>query len=192
MRTVLTIATMCFVVLGLTTTAAETELGQQQSKTEVQQQHVDGTAIKSNVTVIAARFLGEYVTPMMCTYAPDYCTKHELHSSRGIQSYLATAGTLFAGVLGIILTKIKILVIVSLMTMVIGKMLLFYAFLKTDLHHHHSKPHHHVPFVKYTKDKYYIKHTPTEHNHDVFVESESPTIHSPYYGHQSGGVSYYR
>lgn len=117
--------------------------------------------------------------------------------SRGIQSYLATAGTMFAGILGVMMTKIKILVILSLMTTIIGKMLLFYAFLKfhhyEPHHYHHNKAHHHVPFVKYTKDKYYIKNTPTEHNHDVIVDHETHHNQSPYRGHTpSGGVSYYK
>lgn len=115
--------------------------------------------------------------------------------SRGIQSYLATAGTLFAGVLGVMMTKIKILVILSLMTTIIGKILLFYAFLHShhpsSSHYHHHKPHHHVPFVKYTRDKYYIKNTPTEHSHDVIVDHDSH--HTPYHGQRpSGGVSYYK
>lgn len=110
--------------------------------------------------------------------------------SRGIQSYLATAGTLFAGALGIIMTKIKILVILSVMTTVIGKLLLLYAFLKSEHFHQHSHHKaHHVPFVKYTKDKYYIKQTPPEHSHDVIVDSPH---NSPYQGHSPSGVSYYK
>lgn len=134
---------------------------------------------------------------------------------RGIQSYLATAGTMFAGVLGIILTKIKILVVLSLVSTVVGKLLLLYAYLKSDHHHHHDYHshghhghhhhhghghHHHVPYVKYTRDKYFIKHTPiSHHSHDAAAVVDSPSP-SPYHSHSpsasysspSGGVSYYK
>lgn len=117
---------------------------------------------------------------------------NNIAESRGIQSYLATAGTMFAGVLGIILMKIKILVVLSLITTIIGKMLLFYAFIKAyDPHSHHHVHKSHAPFVKYTRDKYYIKHAPSEHNHDVIIEPDHH--HTPYRGHQPlGGVSYYK
>jgi len=128
-----------------------------------------------------------------------------ISESRDIKSYLATAGTLFAGVLGVMLTKISLLIVLSVLSTVIGKMLLLYALFKTAPHHdHHSykSAHHNAqPFVKYTKDKYYIKHSPTLHSHDVVVDSpseqESP-YHSPYslestvHDHKLKGVSYYK
>lgn len=147
--------------------------------------------------------------------------------SRGIQSYLATAGTMFAGTLGVMMSKITILIVLSLVSMIVGKMLLFYAFLTSKHHHHHGHHdhvshyghhihphhhgyhhgyhhkhshghHHHVPYVKYTKDKYYIKHTPSESSHDALVESSQPSLsyQSPSLPSTgslgSSGVSYYK
>lgn len=130
--------------------------------------------------------------------------------SRDMKSYLATAGTMFAGVLGVMISKISLLIVLSVMSTVIGKLLLLYALFKTSPHHDHhdhykykSAYHHAQPFVKYTKDKYYIKNTPSIHSHDVVVDS--PTEHSsPYYehspyvlessihDHKLKGVSYYK
>lgn len=123
--------------------------------------------------------------------------------SRGIQSYLATAGTLFAGVLGIMLSKITLLIVLGVMSTVIGKLLLLYALSKAaSPHHHHpdykSTFYHPQPYVKYTKDKYFIKNTPSVHSHDVIVDS-SPEPYSPYHAHsppyldhKQKGVSYYK
>lgn len=131
-----------------------------------------------------------------------------ISESRNIKSYLATAGTLFAGVLGVMLTKISLLIALSVLSTVIGKMLLLYALFKTGPphhdHHNYKSAHHHAqPFVKYTKDKYYIKNSPSVHSHDVVVDSppehESPYhAHSPYvlessvHDHKLKGVSYYK
>jgi len=206
-RIVITITTVSLVISSLATATAETEASQQQSaevsKTNVQNVAPDEAEI--NVTAIAARLINDYVTPTVCSYSPEFCAKHQLQS-RGIQSYLATAGTLLAGVLGVIMTKITVLIALSLLSTVIGKMLLVYAFFKTDPHHHYpnykSAHHHAQPFVKYTKDKYYIKNTPSVHSHDVVVDS--PSEHSsPYHAyspsvvdssvhdHKLKGVSYY-
>lgn len=118
---------------------------------------------------------------------------------------MATAGTLFAGALGVMMTKITVLIVLSVLSTVIGKMLLLYALFKTGPHHDHYKyksAHHHAqPFVKYTKDKYYIKNTPSVHSHDVVVDSPPEHVspyHSPYvlesavHDHKLKGVSYYK
>jgi hypothetical protein len=212
MRVVITITVVCLAISCLTTATAEAGASLEQSTEvsdmKVQQQNVvsDDEGIKINVTAIAARFIKDYVTPTLCSYSPDFCAKHQLQS-RDIKSYLATAGTMFAGVLGVMISKISLLIVLSVMSTVIGKLLLLYALFKSSPHHDHYKYksayHHAQPFVKYTKDKYYIKHTPSIHSHDVVVDS--PTEHSsPYYehspyvlessvhDHKLKGVSYYK
>lgn len=213
MRIVITIAVVCLAISSLSTATAEAEASLQQSaevpKTNVQQQNVvpDDEEIKINVSAIAARFIKDYVTPTLCSYSPGFCAKHQLES-RDMKSYLATAGTLFAGVLGVILTKITVLIVLSVLSTVIGKMLLLYALFKTGPHHDHpsyKSAHYNAhPLVKYTKDKYYIKNSPSVHSHDVLVDSPpehdaSPYIaHSPYilesavHDHKLKGVSYYK
>jgi len=132
-----------------------------------------------------------------------------ISESRDIKSYLATAGTLFAGVLGVMLTKITVLIVLSVLSTVIGKMLLLYALFKTGHphhdHHSYKSAHHNAqPFVKYTKDKYYIKHSPTVHSHDTVADSPPEYEASPYHAHlpyalestvhdhKLKGVSYYK
>ncbi|XP_050521642.1 uncharacterized protein LOC126894567 [Daktulosphaira vitifoliae] len=179
-RAVLTVATFWILVLGVNAAEEATNTTFEKS--------TNSQDMTVNVTAAAMRFVESYVVPTVCNYSPEFCARHHLQS-RGIQSYLATAGTMLAGVMGIILMKMKILVILTLMSTIIGKMLLFYAFLKSDHYHHHShKPHHSVPYVKYTKDKYYIKHSPHLSSHDAVVEDIG---HSPYSSPQSSGVSYY-
>lgn len=209
MRIVITITAVCLATSNLTTATAEAEASLQQSaevsETIVQQQNVlDDAGI--NVTAIAARLIKDYVTPTICSYSPEFCAKHQLQS-RGIQSYLATAGTLLAGVLGVIMTKITVLIALSLFSTGIGKMLLIYALFKSGSHHHHpnykSAHHHAQPFVKYTKDKYYIRNTPSVHSHDVIVDSppghsspyhsySPPILESSVHDHKLKGVSYYK
>ncbi|KAF0750941.1 Uncharacterized protein FWK35_00036545 [Aphis craccivora] len=209
MRIVITTTAVCLAISSLATATAEQANLQQSaeiSETNLHQQNVDPdeARINVNVTAIAARLINDYVTPTICSVSPEFCAKHQLQS-RGIQSYLATAGTLLAGVLGVIMTKISLLIALSLLSTVIGKMLLFYALFKTGPPHPYYKAaHHHAqPFVKYTKDKYYIKNTPSVHNHDVIVDSP-PEHSSPYHAyspsildssvhdHKLKGVSYYK
>ncbi|XP_022171087.1 uncharacterized protein LOC111034265 [Myzus persicae] len=208
MRIVITITMVCLAISSLATATAEAEASLQQSEevlvTNVQQQNVvpDDEGIKVNVTAVAARFIKDYVTPTLCSYSPGFCAKHQLQS-RDIKSYLATAGTLFAGALGVMMTKISLLIVLSVLSTVIGKMLLLYALFKTPPHHNHhsykSAHHHAQPFVKYTKDKYYIKNSPSVHSHDVVVDSPPEHHeHSPYvlesavHDHKLKGVSYYK
>ncbi|XP_050442989.1 uncharacterized protein LOC126847052 [Adelges cooleyi] len=140
------------------------------------------------MTAVATGIIDKYLTPAVCSYSPTFCAKHQLQA-RGIQSYLATAGTMLAGVLGVILMKIKILIVLTLISTIVGKLLLFYAFLKSDHFHHYSHKPHHVPFVKYTKDKYFIKHSPHVHSQDVVVDDHG---HSPYSNPHLSGISYYK
>jgi len=208
MRIVITITAVCLAISSLATATAEAEASQQKSAevSETNVQNVVPEEAGINVTAIAARLINDYVTPTVCSYSPEFCAKHQLHESRGIQSYLATAGTLLAGVLGVIMTKITVLIALSLLSTVIGKLLLVYALFKSGSHHHYpsykSAHHNAEPFVKYTKDKYYIKNTPSIHNHDVVVDSPSE-YSSPYHAyspsildssvhsHKLKGVSYY-
>lgn len=119
-------------------------------------------------------------------------TCFSITESRGIQSYLATAGTMFAGILGIILTKIKILVVLSVLTTIFVKMLLLAFFIKPEYYdnsnfYHHYKDNYHAPSIKYTKAKY--KNNPSDYSYDVIEDLE----HSPYHSHKPlGGVTYYK
>lgn len=76
----LAVAAVCLMVSDAV--SAETELGGQQQPAESEVQPF--SRVQSNLTAVTARLLGEYITPTICTYAPDYCTKHELRESKTV------------------------------------------------------------------------------------------------------------
>ncbi|XP_025205272.1 uncharacterized protein LOC112601729 [Melanaphis sacchari] len=208
MHIAITIIAMCLAISSLATATAEQDSLKQSaevSETNIQQHNVVPAEAGIDMNAVAVRLINDYVTPTVCSYSSEFCAKNQLQS-RGIQSYLATAGTLLAGVLGVIMTKISILIALSILSTVIGKMLLVYALFKSDPHHHlpHYKAAHYNahPLVKYTKDKYYIKNTPSIHNHDLIVDSpseySSPYVYSPsvlestVHDQKLKGVSYYK